>query len=355
MEDIDLAVTEATDSVRTKICHFAFEATSRVTLQATNEQLFCVGTKHTMGAKGSVLEIFVTGGTGLVGRHLIRRLVERGDQVVCLSRSREYAQSVLPAAVEIIEANPVIPGDWQNRPSQCDAVINLAGEPVFDGYWTKGQKRKIRRSRLSSTFNVIESIEKCDHPLTLINASAVGYYGDGGLEALPETSQPGNGFLARLACEWEHTAMQGESENVRVVMVRIGIVLSLDGGALPKMIKPFNMGIGGYLGNGRQYFPWVHIHDLVETIFFTLDNDALSGPVNASVPTPPTQKEFTRILAQAIDKPVRLPVPGIALKLLLGERAETLLHSQRVVPNVLKASGFRFKFNELDEALADLF
>jgi len=227
--------------------------------------------------------------------------------------------------------------------------------PVFDGYWTKGRKRKIRRSRLSSTFNIIESIENCDHPLTLINASAVGYYGEGGPEALSETSQPGDGFLARLACEWEHTAMQGESENVRVVMVRIGIVLSREGGALPRMIKPFNMGIGGHLGNGRQYFPWIHIHDLVESIFFALDNSAISGPVNASVPTPPTQKEFTRILADHLDKPVRFPISGFALKLLLGERAKTLLQSQRAVPNVLKGGGFRFKFNELDEALADLF
>lgn len=300
------------------------------------------------------MEVFITGGTGLVGRHLINRLLERGDKVVCLSRSREFAESVLPAGVEIIEANPVIPGDWQKRPALCDAVINLAGEPVFDGFWTKGQKRKIRRSRLSSTFNVIESLENCDHPLTLINASAIGYYGEGGPAALPETSQPGDGFLSRLACEWEHTAMQGESENVRVVMVRIGIVLSSEGGALPKMIKPFNMGLGGHLGNGKQYFPWIHIHDLVEAIFFALDNSDLSGPVNASVPTPPTQKEFTQSLAAKLEKSAHFPVPTFALKLLLGERADALMQSQRAVPNVLKVNGFRFKFNELDDALADL-
>lgn len=300
------------------------------------------------------MEIFITGGTGLVGRHLIKKLLQRGDQVVCLSRSIEHAQSVLPPEVEIIEANPVIPGDWQSRPGQCDAVVNLAGEPVFDGFWTKGQKRKIRRSRLSSTFNIIESLENCDHPLTLINASAVGYYGEGGLGALSESSQPGDGFLARLACEWEHTAMQGESENVRVVMMRIGIVLSGEGGALPKMIKPFNMGMGGHMGSGQQYFPWVHIHDLVESIFFALGNPAVSGPVNISVPTPPTQREFTHELAKYLGKPARFPLPGFALKLLLGERADALLQSQRAVPNVLKINGFRFKFDKLNEALADL-
>ncbi len=300
------------------------------------------------------MQVFITGGTGLLGRHLIKTLLDRGDQVVCLSRSREYAQGVLPAGVEIVEANPVIPGEWQSRPPQCDAVVHLAGEPVFDGFWTKGQKRKIRRSRLSSTFNIIESLDNCDHSLTLVNASATGYYGEGGFGALAETSQPGEGFLARLACEWEHTAMQGESENVRVAMIRIGIVLSGEGGALPRMIKPFNMGFGGRLGNGRQYFPWIHIHDLVATIIFVLNNSAISGPVNASVPTPPTQKEFTKILARRLGKPMRFPVPGFALKALLGERADALLQSQRVVPNVLKINGFKFKFNELDEALADL-
>lgn len=306
------------------------------------------------GTKGTVLQIFVTGGTGLIGRHLINRLVERGDKVICLSRSSDHARAILPSSVEIIEANPVIPGDWQNWPRQCDAVVNLAGEPVFDGFWTKGQKRNIRRSRLSSTFNVVESLENCDHPLTLINASAVGYYGEGGRSALAETAQPGDGFLARLACEWEHTAIRGECENVRVVMIRTGVVLAANAGALPKMIKPFNLGVGGYLGNGSQYFPWIHIHDLVECILFALDNAEISGPVNATVPTPPTQKEFTQVLAEKLEKPVRFPVPGFVLKLLLGERADALLHSQRVIPNVLKANGFRFKFNELDEALADL-
>ncbi len=300
------------------------------------------------------MEIFVTGGTGLVGRHLIKRLIGRGDQVVCLTRDRERARTILPEDVELLEANPVIPGDWQSRPGQCDAVINLAGEPVFDGFWTRGRKRKIRRSRLSSTFNVIESLENCDRELTLINASAVGFYGDGGGSALSEISQPGDGFLARLACEWEHTANQGRSDKVRVVMVRIAVVLAADGGALPKMLKPFNMGFGGHLGNGRQYFPWIHVHDLVETFLFALDNPELSGPVNASVPTPPTQKEFTKALAGQLGKSARFPMSRLMLKIILGERADALLQSQRAVPNVLKANGFRFKFDDLSEALEDL-
>ncbi len=301
-----------------------------------------------------MLRVFVAGGTGLVGRHLIKRLVSRGDQVICLSRDRESALKILPPEVEVIEGHPVIPGDWQSRPAECDAVINLAGEPVFDGFWTKGRKRKIRRSRLSSTFNLVESVEHCDHPLIFINASAVGFYGDGGSGALSEVSQPGEGFLARLACEWEHTAQQAESENVRVVMLRLGIVLAADGGALPKIIKPFNWGLGGKLGNGRQYFPWIHIQDLMDAILFILENEACVGPVNVSVPTPPTQKEFTHALAQRLDKPARFPVPRFVLQMVMGERATALLQSQRVVPNVLKINGFRFKLEDLDEALEDL-
>jgi uncharacterized protein len=325
-----------------------------VALQVAPERLFLSSIERTCDLKGIILEIFITGGTGLVGRHLVKRLIGRGDQVVCLSRNLEAARSILPAEVELIEANPVIPGDWQSRPGQCDAVINLAGAPVFDGFWTRGHKRKIRRSRLSSTFNVIESLENSERALTLINASAVGYYGDGGNSALSEVSQPGDGFLARLACEWEHTASQCRNDKVRVAMIRIAVVLSAEGGALPKMVKPFNMGFGGHLGNGRQYFPWIHIHDLVETFLFVLDNPELSGPINASVPTPPTQKEFTRALAGKLKKPALFPVSRLAMKLFLGQRADALLQSQRVVPNVLKASGFRFKFDELDEALDDL-
>ncbi|PIE75548.1 TIGR01777 family protein [bacterium DOLJORAL78_65_58] len=252
-----------------------------------------------------ILKVFITGGTGLVGRHLARRLLERGDEVTILTRSRGSAADKLPAAVDIVEGNPVVPGDWQALPRRHDAVVNLAGAPVFESWWTKGRKRVIRRSRLSTTFNVIESLEKVDHPITLVSASAVGYYGDGGSQALPETAQPGDGFLARLACEWEHTAGQAASDMVRVAMVRLGIVLAGEGGALPEMIKPFNWGIGGHLGNGRQYFPWIHIEDLVAAILFVLDDPQIEGPVNAVVPTPPTQKEFTQVLAGILDKPVR--------------------------------------------------
>lgn len=300
------------------------------------------------------MKVFITGATGLVGRHLVSRLIERGDQVVCLSRNQESARKLLPESVEIIEANPVVPGPWQEAIASCDAVVNLAGDSVGEGLWTKGKKRRIRRSRLSTTFNIVHALEDREKPLVLVNASATGYYGNGGAAALGEDSETGHGFLARLACEWEHTAQQAESDAVRVVLVRIGVVLAREGGALPKMITPFKLGLGGRLGNGRQYFPWIHVDDLVRVFLFALDEPQLKGPLNASVPTPPMQKEFAAALGKALGKPAFLPAPSSALWLLLGEKAEILLASQRVVPNVLKAAGFKFRFSELEDALADL-
>jgi len=300
------------------------------------------------------MKVFVSGGTGLVGRHLVSSLHQRGDQVVCLTRDKANIPDDFPAGVEIIEGNSVAPGKWQECISSCDGVINLAGESVAEGFWTKGKKRRIRRSRLSTTFNIVEALENRDRPAVLVSASATGYYGNAGSAALTEKSETGHGFLARLACEWEHTAQQAESDQVRVAMIRIGVVLSGDGGALAKMLPAFRLGLGGPLGNGNQYFPWIHIDDLVRAFLFALDNPEISGPVNASVPTPPMQKEFAAAVGKVLDKPAFLPTPALALKLLLGEKGSIVLSSQRVVPNVLKAAGFKFQKVELDEVLAEI-
>jgi uncharacterized protein (TIGR01777 family) len=304
--------------------------------------------------KGLVLRVFIAGGTGLVGRHLIKQLVARGDEVVCLTRNPDLVAESLPSSVHIIGGNPVIPGDWQAEIRDCDAVVNLAGQSVADGFWTGKTKRGIRRSRLSTTFNIVQALEERVKPAVLVNASATGFYGDRGEEALREDSEAGHGFLARLACEWEHTAQQAESDQVRVVVVRIGVVLAREGGALPKMAGPFKLGLGGPLGSGRQYFPWIHISDLVRVILFALDQEDISGPVNACVPDPPTQREFARDLGRALGKRAALPAPAFALKLLLGEKAQILLASQRVVPAVLKAAGFKFRHGDIPGALSDL-
>jgi uncharacterized protein (TIGR01777 family) len=300
------------------------------------------------------MRILVTGGTGLVGRNLIPLLLERGDEVLCLSRDPGRAREVLPGQVTILGGDPGLPGDWQDRLATCDGVVNLAGASVAEGRWTSGRKQKLRRSRLGATDNVAQALAGVEKPVVLVSASAVGYYGDRGDEALDERSEPGQDFLAHLALEWEHTARNAESEMVRVVLMRIGIVLAPEGGALEKMIPPFKLGLGGPLGSGRQYFPWIHIRDLVRAIMFALLEPELSGPVNAVVPDPPTQGEFARKLGRQLGKSSFLPAPTLALKLLLGEKSDLLLASQRAVPNALKASGFRFEFGDLDKALADL-
>jgi len=289
-----------------------------------------------------------------VGRRLIHGLVGRGDAVVCVTRDPARARDLVPPGVELVGAEPSLAGGWQDRLASCDAVVNLAGESVADGRWTAARKRRMRRSRLATTDNVAAAVAGAGHPVTLVSASAVGYYGDGGEHALGEDAQPGQDFLARLAVEWENTARKAEREEARVVLLRIGVVLAADGGALPVMLKPFRLGLGGPLGGGRQYLPWIHIEDVAGAILFALDTPALAGPVNATVPNPPTQAEFARVLGRAVGKPAALPAPAFALRLLLGEKADLVLKSQRAVPNALRANGYKFRYTELEKALADL-
>ena len=299
------------------------------------------------------MRVFLTGGTGLIGRRLVPCLISAGHQVVCLSRDPHRARLNLPGPVEFVGGEPTLPGVWQDQAAACDAVVNLAGESVA-GRWSPARKSLMRRSRLGTTARVVEALASARAGTTLINASAVGYYGDAGERALGEDSEPGRGYLAKLALEWEHSALQAESETVRVVLVRIGVVLDPAGGALPRMLRPFRWGLGGPLGSGRQYFPWIHSEDLVRAILFILEDPGLSGPVNAVVPDPPTQRQFARALGRAVGRQAVLPVPAWGLRWLLGEQAEMILAGQRAVPNVLKARGFKFGFPDLDLALADL-
>lgn len=300
------------------------------------------------------MRVFITGGTGLVGRRLIRQLRARRDEVVCLTRDAARAREILPADVQIIGADPALVGPWQDRLLACDAVVNLAGESVGEGRWSRQKKSRIRRSRLAVTGHIATVLARSERPAVLVNASAVGYYGDQGATALGEDHEPGHDFLARLAVEWEHTASKAATHQIRVVMVRIGVVLAPEGGALARMVPMFKLGMGGPLGSGRQYFPWIHAEDLVQIILFSLDNDQVRGPLNAVAPDPPLQKEFAAALGRAVGKSAWLPTPGLALKILLGEKADLLLASQRATPNLLKAAGFRFRFGELDKALGDL-
>jgi uncharacterized protein (TIGR01777 family) len=302
------------------------------------------------------LQILMTGGTGLIGKALIGELRARGDQVAVVTRSASRASVELPDDVELVEADPNEPGPWLDRAMVADAVINLVGESVGEGIWTRGKKRRIRRSRLRPTSHLADALRErdADRPCVLLNASATGYYGDGGDRALAEDAEPGQDYLAMLCYEWERHALRAESERCRVVCLRFGVILAGEGGALAKMLPIFKRGLGGPLGSGRQYFPWIHLRDAARAILFALDTPAVRGAVNVTTPDPPRQVEFARALGGHLGKPARLPAPAWALRLLLGEKGNLLLFSQRAVPNRLKAHGFRWTFGELDRALDDV-
>ncbi len=301
------------------------------------------------------MQILMTGGTGLVGRALIQELRGRGDEIVVVTRDAARAALSLPDDVELLEADPAVAGPWLDRALISDAVVNLAGENIGNGVWTRGKKRRIRRSRIRPTSHLADVLRDRDRPGgVLLSASATGYYGDGGARALSEDAEPGQDFLSMLCYEWERNAQRAESERCRVVCLRFGMILAAEGGALPRLLPIFRRGFGGPIGNGRQYVPWIHLHDVVRAILFALDTAAVRGSVNVTTPDPPSQAEFASELADALGRSARWITPAWILRLGLGKKAQLLLDSQRAVPNKLKAHGFRWKYAELDRALADL-
>jgi uncharacterized protein len=296
------------------------------------------------------MRALVTGATGLIGRHLLGRL----ENPVVLTRNPDEARRRL-GNIEAHAWNP------ESSPAPADAlrgvdvVFNLAGEPVFEGRWTDEKKRRIRDSRVAGTHNLVSALALLEtRPKVLVSASAVGYYGDRGDQELDETSTPGRDFLAQVCVDWEREAMAAEPLGVRVVCVRIGIVLAPGGGALAPMLTPFRMGIGGRLGNGRQWMPWIHINDMAGLLLQASRNDGIHGPMNAVAPRPVINLDFTRALAHAVHRPAMLPVPRMALRLALGEVSGILIASERVLPRVAEHSGYVFEHPDLAGALDDV-
>ena len=278
------------------------------------------------------------------------------ERPVVLSRDAESARGRLAGGGGAIEAHSWEP---QSGPPPevalrgADAVVNLAGEPVADGRWTEERKRRIRDSRVIGTRNLVAGLRAlAQPPAVLVSASAVGYYGDRGDETLDEQSSPGGGFLAESCAAWEHEAMAAASFGIRVVCVRIGVVLAVGGGALAKMLGPFRVGVGGKLGSGQQWMPWIHIDDVAGLFTHALRNHNVTGPMNAAAPRPVTNADFTRALGKALHRPAILPIPAVALRVLFGEMHEILTGSQRVLPRVAEQSGYAFKHPDVSEALA---
>jgi hypothetical protein len=278
------------------------------------------------------MRIVITGATGFIGRHLVPALGKAGHEVVKLGRDGW-------AAAEPFEG--------------AGAVVHLAGEPV-DQRWSPEVKRRIRDSRVLGTERLVQGLSITrNRPQTLICASAVGYYGDRGDETLTEASSPGSGFLPDVCREWEEKADLATSLAMRVVKVRTGVVLAPDGGALKKMLAPFNAGVGGRLGSGRQWMPWIHIDDIVG-IFRHAIETAVSGPLNGTSPGVVTNADFTAAMGHVLHRPTLMTVPRFALKLMFGEMADVILGSQRVLPLATGKSGYEFNYPELGPALASL-
>jgi uncharacterized protein len=300
------------------------------------------------------MKVFITGGTGFVGFHLVQRLVELGHEVTVISRSAATSRTMSPG-VSLVEGNPGIPGPWQEIVPEHEVIINLAGRSIFT-LWTRKARREILDSRVSITRNVVDAMQSARKGSLLISTSAVGYYGSSRDDKeLDEDSPPGDGFLAEVGRVWEAEARRAEQFGVRVVTCRFGVVLGKKGGALEKMTPVFRYWLGSPLGSGKQWFSWIHLEDILGIMGFLIENRELSGPINATAPQPVRNKELTETLARVLGKPLILPaVPGFVLRILLGEFGSVLLEGQRVIPRRLLNAGYRFRFAILEDALQDL-
>ncbi len=301
------------------------------------------------------MKLVVAGGTGFIGARLCNQLDRQGHSLTILTRSVSAVDS--PNNTTILW-QPGSPGTWERNLEEAidgaDGVINLAGEPIAGKRWIAAQKRRLRSSRIDTTRTLVTAIGKAKKkPAFLLNASAVGYYGPQGDEVITEESGPGGGFLAGLCSNWEEEAKRAESYGVRVIRLRTGIVLG-KGGALAKMVPPFKLFIGGPLGSGKQWMPWIHVEDEIGMIQLLMENSNARGAVNACAPNPVTMKEFCRTLGSVLHRPCWAPVPAFALRLLLGEMAEMLLTGQRAVPAAAERLGYRFRHPELREALENI-
>lgn len=300
-------------------------------------------------------KIIITGATGLIGRKLSQKLSEAGHQIVVFSRAASSAKNILQKEFTYIDWDYRKNDNWLESISSADAIIHLAGINLFSKRWNKKFKEEILSSRKETTKALVDAIKLSKRkPEVFVSASGVGYYGDCGDKLLDENSPAGNDFLAEVCKVWESEAAEVELAGVRRVSVRTGIVLSREDGALKKMLLPFKLLIGGPLGNGKQWFPWIHIDDIVGIYCHAIENQNLSGAVNAASPNICTMKEFATTLGKVLHRPSLFPVPELALKIAIGEAGKVVLMSQRVEVKKILDSGYKFKFEKLEEALRNL-
>jgi uncharacterized protein len=299
------------------------------------------------------MKVAITGATGFVGSRLVEQLQAQGHQPLIFTRNREAGLRKFPK-LEIVAYTPTESGEWQKAIAGCDAVVHLAGEPIAESRWTPQHKEEILNSRKLGTQKMVEAIAQANpKPKVLVNASAIGYYGTSETATFDETSPPGNDFLAEVCQAWEAEAQKVKNAGVRLVILRFGIVLG-DGGALAKMIPPFQFFAGGPIGTGQQWFAWIHRDDLVGLIMEALNRSDMEGVFNATAPNPVRMSELSEKLGDVLHRPSWLPVPSFALEALLGEGAKVVLEGQQVLPKRTISYGFKYQYPIVKEALTEI-
>lgn len=305
------------------------------------------------------MRVIITGGTGLIGRALTEDLIQAGHEIVILSRNPDRATG-LPAGVRVERWDAQTAEGWGHLADGAGAIVNLAGENIggkgfMPDRWTEERKRRIRESRLRAGQAVVAAVDAAtEKPEVVIQSSAIGYYGPRGSEIVTEDSEAGDDFLAQLCVDWEAFTVAVESMGVRRAVIRTGIVLSTKSGALPRMLLPYKLFVGGPFGDGQQYMSWIHIADEAAAIRFLIENQDASGPFNLTAPNPVTNAEFGEAMGRTLNRPSWMPVPGFTMRTLFGEVSTVVLDGQRVLPERLQSLGFTFQFPEVEATLKDV-
>jgi uncharacterized protein (TIGR01777 family) len=298
-------------------------------------------------AERQVMKIFITGGSGFIGSNLCDYFLRQGHQVTAVGRSP--GQKISHKNYRYISADTTQAGEWQKALKDVNAVVNLAGKTIFKR-WSESYKKLIYDSRVLTTRNVVNALSEGKY-ITLCSASGAGYYGNRGDDLLNEEEKYGNDFLAGVSVDWEKEAFQAAEKGTRVVAMRFGVILGKDGGALAKMIPAFKFLVGGPIGSGNQWFPWMHLDDLMAAITFVLSHEEIRGPLNFVAPNPVRNRELAKALGKVLKRPAVMPAPAFMIRLALGEFGKVLLDSQRAVPAKLLKYGFRFQYPDIEEAL----
>lgn len=313
------------------------------------------------------MRVFITGGTGLIGRHIAKRLADRGDQAVVLTRRPRHDAPKATANTEFVHGDPMLPGDWQRAVDGCDAVMNLVGQNIFGARWNDDVRRRIRDSRVFSTGNVVAAMASAKSPpRVLVQASAIGYYGPHGDEEIDERSPAGDDFMAKVCVDWENAAAPATEIGARLALIRTGVVLAPKEGALGVMTPIFKWLPGGAApiggknsfapGFGKQWMSWIHIDDIAGIFLHALDDARAAGPINGTSPQPVRNIEFSRALGKAVRRPV-LPFgpPDALLKLVLGDVTDVIAKGAKVLPKAAEGLGYRFAYPDVASALAQIF